>query len=335
VASVAKALGPEYYNQYTTNDKDKERIIELFYQGSVKAMDQDGTFYTKNMYPIPCNKEIQNFDKYPPGLSPFYHDPENNPLSTPTGKLEFTSTKIKEMFPDDKERPPYPQWVESSEMHDERVSSERAKTYPLLCMSNHGRWRFHANLDDITWHREVESMKMRGPDGYQYEAAWINPKTAAERDIAYGDVIKVYNERGTVLCAAYLTERLIEGTVYVDHGSRFDPIDAEGLDRGGAINLITPTAITSKTVTGMAVSGFLVEARKVTDAEFDAWRAQYPGSFARKVDAACGVCLAGWTDDYDGGMDVSEYKGGGSGKDGSGDRGHGNGNGNAYRGGAA
>ncbi|MDR0817367.1 MAG: molybdopterin-dependent oxidoreductase [Clostridiales Family XIII bacterium] len=307
VAEVARALGQEYYDAYTCNEKDKERIIDLFYQGSVAEMDKDDLFHKKDMFPIPCNAEIQDFDKYPPGLRSFYLDPENNPLSTPTGKLEFTSTKIREMFPDDKERPPYPQWVESSELHDERVSSERAKTYPLLCMSNHGRWRFHANLDDITWHREVDSMKMRGPDGYQYEAAWINPRTAAERGIAYGDVIKVYNERGTVLCAAYLTERLIEGTIYVDHGSRFDPIDAESLDRGGAINLITPTAITSKTVTGMAVSGFLVEAQKVTDAEFDGWKKQYPGSFARKVDEACGVCLAGWTDDYDGGVDVSEY----------------------------
>jgi trimethylamine-N-oxide reductase (cytochrome c) len=183
-------------------------------------------------------------------------------------------------------------------MHDERISSKRAETYPLLCMSNHGRWRFHANLDDITWHREVDSMKMRGPDGYQYEAAWINPMTAKERGIEYGDVIKIFNERGTVLCAAYLTERLIEGTIYVDHGSRFDPIDAESLDRGGAINLITPTAITSKTVTGMAVSGFLVDAQKVSDDEFADWQALYPDSFARKVDEACGVCLAGWCDDY-------------------------------------
>jgi trimethylamine-N-oxide reductase (cytochrome c) len=137
-------------------------------------------------------------------------------------------------------------------------------------------------------------MKIRAADGYQYESAWINPSTAAAHGIAYGDVIKVFNERGTVLCAAYLTERLLEGAIYVDHGARFDPIEAETLDRGGAINLITPTAITSKTVTGMAVSGFLVGAAKVTDAEMDEWRRRYPEAFARKVDEAQGVCLEGW-----------------------------------------
>jgi trimethylamine-N-oxide reductase (cytochrome c) len=137
-------------------------------------------------------------------------------------------------------------------------------------------------------------MKIRAKDGYQYESAWINPRTAAEQGIAYGDIIKIYNERGTVLCAAYLTERLREGVVYVDHGSRYDPIDPETIDRGGAINLITPTAITSKHVTGMAVSGFLVAAEKVEDEEMSEWRRQYPKAFARKVDEAAGVCLDGW-----------------------------------------
>jgi trimethylamine-N-oxide reductase (cytochrome c) len=151
-------------------------------------------------------------------------------------------------------------------------------------MSNHGRWRFHANLDDITWNREIATMKLRAKDGYQYEPAWLNPKTAEERGIEHGDIVKVYNERGTVLCAAYLTERLMPDVVYVDHGSRFDPIDAETLDRGGAINLITPHAITSKKVTGMVVSGFLVETAKVTDAEMAEWKAKYPDSFARKVE---------------------------------------------------
>jgi trimethylamine-N-oxide reductase (cytochrome c) len=301
VVKVAEKLGPEYVDAYTAGNMDIERVAEVFYKASgVAGLDKNGDFFAKDIYVLPCIPDIQDFEKYPPGLSEFARDPENHPLSTPTGKLEFTSTKIKELFPDDKERPPYPQWVEKSELHDERLGGERAKDYPLLCVSNHGRWRFHSQLDDITWNREVEAMKIRAADGYQYESAWINPRTAAERGIAYGDIIKVFNERGTVLCAAYLTERLLEGAVYVDHGARFDPIDAETLDRGGAINLITPTAITSKTVTGMAVSGFLVEAAKVTDEEMQGWIDAYPDAFARKFDEGQGVCLAGWLDGYKG-----------------------------------
>jgi trimethylamine-N-oxide reductase (cytochrome c) len=161
-------------------------------------------------------------------------------------------------------------------------------------MSNHGRWRFHSQVDDHTWNREIDLMKIRAKDGYQYESAWINPRTAEEYELEYGDIIKIYNERGTVLCAAYPTERVRSGVIYVDHGSRYDPIDPETLDRGGAINLITPTAITSKHVTGMAVSGFLVDVAKVTDDEMSEWRQKYPEAFARKVDEAAGVCLDGW-----------------------------------------
>jgi trimethylamine-N-oxide reductase (cytochrome c) len=91
-----------------------------------------------------------------------------------------------------------------------------------------------------------------------------------------------------------VTERLIDRTCYVDHGSRLDPIIPGWLDRGGAINCITPTNTTSKNATGMAVSGFLCEVAKVTDEEWAAWKRDYPEAFARKVDPDFGVCLDGW-----------------------------------------
>jgi trimethylamine-N-oxide reductase (cytochrome c) len=224
----------------------------------------------------------------------FYINPEKYPTNTPTGKLEFTSTDLKKYFPDDEERPPYPKWIEKGFYHDENRASERAKTYPLLCVSNHGHWRMHAQLDDIAWNREVETMKIRAKDGYQYEPCWINTAEAEKRGIKHGDIVKVFNERGTVLCGAFVTERLIPGAAYVDHGSRFDPIDPEGIDRGGAINLITPTNVSSQYATGMVVTGFLVDVQKVTDEEMDEMKRKYPDAFARKVDEGCGLCLDGW-----------------------------------------
>ncbi len=292
VAAVAKKISDEVYQAYTGNETSVQKCVELFWQGSnVAHLDKDDDFHKKDIFFIPFKPGQQDV---PPGIKPFADDPAANPLTTPTGLLEFTSTALKEHFPDDEERPPYPKWIEKSGSHDESLSSERAKKYPLLCMSNHGRWRFHANLDDITWMREVQTMKIRAKDGYQYESMWINPKTAKERGIEFGDIVKVYNERGTVLCGAYVTERLVPGAVYVDHGSRFDPIDAENLDRGGAINLITPHNNISQKATGMVVSGFLVQCEKVTDEEMAEWKRKYPESFARKVDEGCGACLDGW-----------------------------------------
>jgi len=290
-AKVAEKLGPEYYDAYTDNMSEEDRV-RFFYKatGCEERMSWE-EFSDKKVFVVPIDKDTKDI---PAGLYNFYKDPKKHRLSTPTGLLEFSSTHIEQYMPDDPERPPVPHWIEKGEMHDERLSGERAKKYPLLCMSNHGRWRVHAQCDDVPWTREIGTMKVRAKDGYQYEPVWLNPKTAKERGIEHGDIVKVFNERGTVLCGAYVTERLIPGVAYVDHGSRLDPIDPGKLDRGGAINTITPNSITSKNATGMATSGFLVEVLKVTDEEMEQWKRDFPESFSRKIDHAAGVCMAGW-----------------------------------------
>jgi trimethylamine-N-oxide reductase (cytochrome c) len=102
-----------------------------------------------------------------------------------------------------------------------------------------------------------------------------------------------YQRAGHGACRSLCYREAYFGVVYIDHGSRFDPIDAEKIDRGGAINLITPHNNISKTATGMVVSGFLVETQKITDEEMEDLKRRYPEAFARKVDPACGVCLEG------------------------------------------
>ncbi|MBR4232282.1 MAG: molybdopterin-dependent oxidoreductase [Oscillospiraceae bacterium] len=294
VARVAEKLGQEYFDAYTGKLTEDDRV-RLFYKasGCEERMSWE-EFNQRRIFVIPCFKDAQDL---PPGMREFFLDPENHPLTTPTGKLEFCSTNIEKYMPDDPERPPVPHWVEKSESHDERLTGDRAKKYPLLCMSNHGRWRMHAQCDDIIWSREVETMKIKGPDGYLYEPLWLSRAEADKRGIKHGDIVKVYNERGIVLAAAYITERLIGRTCYIDHGARCDPIIPGWLDRGGAINLITPTAQISKNSSGMATSGFLVEVEKVTEEEMAGWKRDYPEAFARKYDKACGLCLEGWLAD--------------------------------------
>jgi anaerobic selenocysteine-containing dehydrogenase len=248
-------------------------------------------FQEKGYYMYPTAKE---WEKDPAGFIKFYQDPEANPLPTPSGKLEFYSERLAKYFPDDEERPPIPKWIEKGITHDERLSGERARKYPLLLMSNHGRWRTHAQCDDISWTREAPTMKVKGPDGYMYEPLWLNPETASERGIKSGDIVKTYNERGTVLCGAYVTERLMPGVAYVDHGSRCDWIIPGKLDRGGAINLISPTGITSKNAVGQATSGYLVEVEKVSLSQMEEWRRQYPEAFEREYDPASGLRFNAW-----------------------------------------
>ncbi len=223
-----------------------------------------------------------------------------NPLTTPSGKLEFYSDRLAKYFPYDEERPPLPKWIEKGVTHDERLSSDRARVYPLLIMSNHGHWRVHSQCDDISWTREVLTCKVKGYDGYLYEPLWIHPQTATQRGIKDGDIVKAYNERGAVLCGARVWERIMPGVVYVDHGARCDWIIPGKLDRGGAINLISPNGTTSKNCLGMASSGYLVEVEKVTADQMEGWKKDYPEAFNREYDPASGLRFNGWVE---GGME--------------------------------
>ena len=179
-----------------------------------------------------------------------------------------------------------PHWVERGPSHDERVSGDRAKQYTILCISNHPRWRVHSQHDDMQWLREIETNKIVGPDGYAYQTAWIHPDDAKVRGIKHRDIIKVYNERGAVLAGAYVTERVMPGVLSMDHGARYDAIVPGELDRGGAINVITPRNTISKNATGMVSGGFLIEYER---ADLDALRKQYPEKFARPIDKATGL----------------------------------------------
>jgi len=74
---------------------------------------------------------------------------------------------------------------------------------------------------------------------------------------------------------------------YIDHGARYDPIVPGELDRGGAINTITPHRGTSRNCRGgMVVSGFLCE---VEQANMDELRKKYPDAFKRPYHRASGL----------------------------------------------
>jgi trimethylamine-N-oxide reductase (cytochrome c) len=296
VLEVAKKLG---MYEAVSEGKTLDEWLKYFFDEYFKLADVISweEFNEKEYHVYPT---APDWEKDPPGLRLFFEDPEKNPLPTPSGKLEFYSERLAKYFPDDKERPPIPKWIEKGETHDERISSERAKMFPLLMMSNHGRWRMHAQCDDISWTREVLTCKVKGPDGYMYEPLWIHPKDAEKRGMKNGDIVKAYNERGAVLCGALVWERIIPGAVYVDHGARVDFIIPGKLDRGGAIELISPRGISSRNAGGQATSGYLVEVEKVTMAQMEEWKKQYPEAFEREYDPASGLRFNGWVE---GGME--------------------------------
>jgi trimethylamine-N-oxide reductase (cytochrome c) len=190
-------------------------------------------------------------------------------LETPSGKIEFVSSRIAERDPGNVERPPLARWV----THPEQPGSPKALMYPLTVMSNHPKYRFHVQGDDIDWIREIA--KVRGPDGYHYEPCWINPTDAGARGIANGDIIMVHNDRGAVLCGAVVTRRIVAGALSIDHGAKIDPamLNNRLVDRGGCINLIAPSpqekygAGAEIAIPEMNVTGYLAEAAKIDVAD--------------------------------------------------------------------
>ena len=283
VCAIAERFG--LYEEYT-GGKSVDDWIKVGWQHSGAADDISfEELKEKGYYVVPPDEDWQ---KNKAGMLDFYEDPEKNPLSTPSGKIEFWSDRLAEHFPDDAERPPMPRWIPEGPYHQESRDGERGKQFPLLVVSNHPRWRVHSQHDDMIWLREIPTCKVEGPDGYYYEPLWLNPADAGPRGIHNGDVVKIFNERGAVLAGAWVTQRIRPGAVYIDHGARWDPIVPGVLDRGGAINTITPHNITSKNAAGMVCSGFLVEVER---ADLEGLRKAHPEAFSRPYRPDAGLCV--------------------------------------------
>jgi anaerobic selenocysteine-containing dehydrogenase len=290
VCAVAEKMG--MLDQVTDGFSDEELIKGTYCGMNFEQITPWEEFKEKQYMVLPVQKD---WKKYPAGFFEFYTDPEKNPLPTPTGKLEFWSESLEKAFPNDEERPGIPKWIEKGITHDERISSVRARVYPLLVMSNHGRWRTHAQADDIPWTKETVTGKIRGWDAYWYEPCWMHPVDAEARGIKNGDIVRCFNERGSVLCGALVWERIMPGVISVDHGARADFIDENfTLDRGGAINVIAPKGLTSKHAGGQATSGYLADVERVSMAQMEEWRTKYPESFARDYDPASGLRFNSW-----------------------------------------
>ena len=294
---IACAIGKRFgVDEEISMDMTDDEWIQFGFEQSRLGEEISWDEFQKRGFYIP--KQDPEQDKLPAGMTGFYQDPENWPLDTPSGKLEFWSEALATNFPDDKERTPMARWTvggpaKDGWTHDETLWGERAKEYPLLLVANPARFRVHVQGDDIKWFREIETVKVRGKDGYLYEPAWINPVDAQARGIQNGDMLKVYNDRGTILAGARISERAMPGAVIINKGSRVDPI-APHLDRGGAANLISPEKQVSKHCKGFAVSGYLIEVAKVTDEEYEGWKRDYPDAFARDYDPAIGINYSSW-----------------------------------------
>ncbi len=172
-------------------------------------------------------------------------DPVAHPINTPSGLLEIFSSTIESFgYPD---CPPHPTWLEPSEW----LGSPAAGRFPLALMSGQPETRLHSQFDNGA-HSRASKVAGREP-------VLINPADAAARQIADGDVVRLFNDRGQCLAGAVLTSAIRPGVVRLSTGAWYDPITPGGLDVHGNPNVLTADHGTSALAQGPSAHTALVQ----------------------------------------------------------------------------
>jgi anaerobic selenocysteine-containing dehydrogenase len=139
-------------------------------------------------------------------------------LPTPSGRIELYSSKLEEAG-----LPPLPTYVPLKEGYD-GVRRGRGHKYPLMFISPPNHNFLNSTFANVEKHQKLE----------KEPALQIHPADAEERGIVDGDMVTVYNDRGTYEVRAKVTDKMLPGTV-VSQGLWW-----EGEGRKQRANALTP-----------------------------------------------------------------------------------------------
>lgn len=183
-------------------------------------------------------------------------------LQTQSGKFEFESSSLK-MF-DDPGRPPVNRYIPSWEGRGTTALHDR---FPLQLLTPHPRYSFHTHTDGKdTFVNDIDDHRVRIA-GHYYLTARMSPVDAARRGIRHHDLVRLHNDRGSVICAAVLTRRILPGVVQCYASSAvYEPIGEPGHspDRGGCVNTLAPTRWQTEKTSASAPNSCLIEVERWT-----------------------------------------------------------------------
>lgn len=163
------------------------------------------------------------------GMKPFIEDPENNPLLTPTGKVEIYSETLAEFaetweLAEDEVVSPLPIYDISFDHH-----ASLTEEYPLMVTA----FQYKANTHSSYANNEI--IQSSAPHWL-----WINPIDAHARAIEEGDDVRVFNSHGEIRIKAKVTNRIVPGVVAMPAGSWHNAdMNGDRIDYGGCINTLT------------------------------------------------------------------------------------------------
>lgn len=174
----------------------------------------------------------------------FREDPDAAPLKTPSGRIELFSERVAAMG--DPEQPGHPHWADPEEW----LGSRRAGRHPIHLLTPQPSKRLHSQLDV----GKVSSSVKR----QEREILRMNLDDAAQRGISAGDIVRVFNDRGSCLAVAEPETGVFPGVALLPTGATFEA-DGQGGDRNSNPNVLTRDIGTSRLGQGCAAQSCLVE----------------------------------------------------------------------------
>lgn len=181
----------------------------------------------------------------------FYTDPDANPLHTKSGKIEMFCANIADQNLDD--CPGMPVWMEPHEYLG------NAKDGQLHMVSPHPWFRLHSQMDQSETLRGIYKVQGREP-------VRINAEDAAARGIEDGDLVELYNDRGTVIAGAVVSDGIMPGVVSIYEGA-WPQLDSKGRCNSGLANFLTSTQRSSGLSQATSANTCLISMRKCEDPE--------------------------------------------------------------------
>jgi biotin/methionine sulfoxide reductase len=181
----------------------------------------------------------------------FVRDPAAHRLNTPSGRIELFSATIDGFGYDD--CPGHPAWLPPREY----LGAARAARFPLHLLTVQPASRLHSQFDQVG---VSAASKIAGR-----EPLTMHADDAAERGIAAGDVVRVFNDRGACLAGVRLSGDMLRGVAVLATGAWLDQQEAQrggewdGMCVHGNPNVLTQDVGTSKLGQGPSAQSCLVE----------------------------------------------------------------------------
>jgi trimethylamine-N-oxide reductase (cytochrome c) len=183
-------------------------------------------------------------------------------LGTPSSKFEFVPQSLAMIEGTDPARPAVNRYIPSWEGPH---TKELYDKYPLKLLTAHPPFSFHTQADgkDSTTNG-IKDHRIT-IDGHAYWIVRLNEEEAAKRGLTQHDLVKVFNDRGAVICAVDISPLIVNGAAKSYSSSSEVNLlrTPEGVvDRGGCMNMLTNTRPISATSDGIAPNSCLIQIKK-------------------------------------------------------------------------